>query len=59
MTFILINYISILNTLQKMNNLNILFIGNPGVGKTTLIYATIREYYGMIDIPKENVSNYK
>lgn len=28
-----------------MNNLNILLIGDPGSGKTSLIYSIIREYY--------------
>ena len=30
-----------------MNNLNILLIGDPGSGKTSLIYSIIREYYKM------------
>lgn len=37
--------INILNTLIKMNNLNILFIGDIGTGKTTVLNATIKEYY--------------
>lgn len=37
--------IDILNTLIKMDNLNILFIGDIGSGKTTFLNATIREYY--------------
>ena len=37
--------IEILNTLISMNNLNILFIGGIGSGKTTFINAVIREYY--------------
>ena len=37
--------IDILNTLIKMNNLNILFIGNMGSGKTAILNALIREYY--------------
>ena len=37
--------IDILNTLIKMNNLNILFIGDIGSGKTTFINAIIKEYY--------------
>lgn len=48
-------YITLLNTLQKMDNLNILFIGDSGVGKTTFIMATIREYYKQEQIPKDNV----
>jgi DNA polymerase III delta prime subunit len=37
--------IDILQTLIKMNNLNILFIGDIGSGKTTFLNATIKEYY--------------
>jgi DNA polymerase III delta prime subunit len=48
-------YIELLNTLIKMNNLNILLIGNPGSGKTSLLYATIREYYGLKNIPQNNI----
>ena len=48
-------YIELLNTLIKMNNLNILLVGNSGCGKTSLLYATIREYYQMSNIPKQNV----
>lgn len=39
---------NILNTLISMNNLNILFIGDSGSGKTCLINAIMREYYGNI-----------
>ena len=35
----------ILKTLINMDNLNILFIGDSGSGKTSLINAIIREYY--------------
>ena len=38
-----------------MNNLNILFIGNIGSGKTSLIEAVIREYYKTDNIPYHNV----
>lgn len=38
--------IDILNTIISMNNLNILFIGDSGTGKTSLIHAIIKEYYG-------------
>jgi len=48
-------YIELLNTLINMNNLNILLVGNSGCGKTSLLYATIREYYDRKDIPKQNV----
>lgn len=48
-------YIELLNTLNKMDSLNILLVGNSGSGKTSLLYATIREYYKMKDIPTNNV----
>ena len=41
------NVIKLLQTLISMNNLNILVIGDPGSGKTSLIYSIIREYYKM------------
>jgi DNA polymerase III delta prime subunit len=37
--------ISILNALININNLNILFIGDIGCGKTAFLNAMIREYY--------------
>ena len=37
--------IDILNTLININNLNILFIGDIGSGKTTFLNASIKEYY--------------
>jgi DNA polymerase III delta prime subunit len=37
--------LSILETLINMNNLNILFIGDLGCGKSTFLNASIREYY--------------
>jgi DNA polymerase III delta prime subunit len=37
--------IDILNTMLSMNNLNILFIGDIGSGKTSFLNALIREYY--------------
>jgi len=39
------NIMGILNTLITMNNLNILFIGGIGYGKTSLLNALIKEYY--------------
>ena len=48
-------YIQLLNTLINMNNLNILLVGNHGCGKTSLLYATIREYYKKDVIPRQNV----
>ena len=46
-------YIELLNTLNKMDSLNILLVGNIGSGKTSILYATIREYYNMKDIPSD------
>ena len=37
--------IDIIKTLTAMDNLNILFIGNIGTGKTSIINALITEYY--------------
>ena len=48
-------YIELLNTLNKMDALNILLVGNNGSGKTSILYATIREYYNLKDIPTANV----
>ena len=48
-------YIQLLETLIDMNNLNVLLIGDSGTGKTSLLEATIREYYGCDTIPKNNV----
>ena len=44
--------IEILNALININNLNILFIGDIGCGKTAYLNAVIREYY------KEDLLNY-
>jgi replication factor C subunit 2/4 len=38
-------YVNLLNTLQKMDNLNILIVGDQGCGKTSILEATINEYY--------------
>ena len=48
-------FIELLYTLINTNNINILFIGNRGSGKTSLINSTIREYYQTDSIPKQNV----
>jgi len=48
-------FIQLLQSLISMDNLNVLFIGNNGCGKTTIINATIREYYGTDKIPTQNV----
>lgn len=36
-----------IHTLIDIDNLNLLFVGNTCSGKTTLLYAIIREYYGL------------
>ena len=40
--------ITILNTMISMNNLNILFVGDSGSGKTSLVNSLMKEYYGDI-----------
>jgi len=47
--------IKILKNLIEMDTLNILLIGNSGSGKTSILDATIREYYNCKKIPKDNV----
>ena len=37
----------LLVSLTYNNNLNILFVGNSGVGKTSIIDALLHEYYGL------------
>jgi DNA polymerase-3 subunit gamma/tau len=41
------NFQFVLNTLFDIDNLNVLFVGNPSSGKTTLLYAIIRQYYSL------------
>ena len=48
--------LDILNTLISMNNLNVLFIGSIGSGKTAFLNAVIREYYKGLE-PTEYVEN--
>jgi DNA polymerase III delta prime subunit len=38
--------LSLIQTLIKMDNLNILFVGDSGTGKSSLISAIIKTYYG-------------
>ena len=46
----------LLKTLLEMNVLNILFMGESGSGKTSLINAIIHEYYGTVTIAgNENI----
>ena len=45
---------TLIDVLINMNNLNILFIGNNGCGKSTLINNIINEYYNNIHKDKYN-----
>jgi replication factor C subunit 3/5 len=49
---------SVLQTLMEIDDLNLLFVGTPSSGKTTLLYCLIREYYGLsrdAAIPENNI----
>ena len=49
---------SVLKTLLQLDKLNIICIGNTSSGKTTLLYALIREYYGLSktqSFPENNI----
>ena len=37
--------LDLIKTLIQMDNLNILFVGNSGSGKSSIISALLREYY--------------
>lgn len=50
--------IAVVKTLHQIDDLNILFIGDSSSGKTTLLYAIIRDYYGLSStdsIPENNI----
>jgi len=44
----------IIKILHEIDDLNILFVGNTGSGKTTILYAMIRFYYGLA--PNDHIS---
>jgi len=49
---------SVLRTLLEIDDLNVLLIGNSNSGKTSLLYAIIREYYGLKKhqtLPENNI----
>jgi len=49
---------SALETLFLINDLNILFIGDTGLGKTTVLYCLLRDYYGLSktdNLPETNI----
>ncbi len=41
------NLLSVLNTLLEIDQLNLLFVGSSSSGKTIMLHALIREYYGL------------
>tara|TARA_B100001175_G_scaffold167322_1_gene141882 strand:- start:55098 stop:56051 length:954 start_codon:yes stop_codon:yes gene_type:complete len=49
------DYKELLKLLINMDSLNILLIGNPGSGKTSLLEATVREYYNISKLPINNM----
>ena len=51
-------FLSILRALFTMDDLNILFVGDANSGKTSFLYAIIREYYGISNdspLPENNI----
>tara|TARA_B100001057_G_C22838183_1_gene946016 strand:- start:1042 stop:1989 length:948 start_codon:yes stop_codon:yes gene_type:complete len=48
-------YIELLKSLIDLDNLNLLFVGPTGCGKTSLLEAIIKEYYKDCIIPKDNI----
>jgi DNA polymerase III delta prime subunit len=51
--------IQLLQTMIQINNLNIIFIGKQGCGKTTIINTLIKEYYNYQDHSEESNTGYK
>ena len=41
------SFINIYNTLKRIDDLNILFVGGENSGKTSFLYAVIRDYYNI------------
>ena len=51
------HFLNIINNLIKLDNLNVLFVGNSSSGKTTLLNSVAREYYNLKmneSIPENN-----
>jgi replication factor C subunit 2/4 len=51
-------FLSILRALFTIDDLNILFVGDANSGKTSFLYAIIREYYGITNespLPENNI----
>ena len=52
------NLSSVLRTLIEIDHLNVLFVGSSSSGKTTMLHAIIREYYGLqrdAPFPENNI----
>jgi DNA polymerase III delta prime subunit len=52
------DFLCVLNALFVMDDLNLLFIGNPNSGKTSFLYAVIRKYYNLdrtSPLPESNI----
>ena len=52
------DFLCVLNALFVMDDLNLLFIGNPNSGKTSFLYAVIRKYYNIgrgSSLPESNI----
>ncbi len=47
--------VNILTTLIEINNMNVLFIGDTGSGKTSFVNALIKEYYSNNDKYESNI----
>ena len=50
--------IDVIKSLLEVDYLNLLFVGNNGTGKTTLLNCLIREYYGLTkdqSFPENNI----
>ena len=42
-----VQFKNVISNLERINNLNLLFIGNSCSGKTTLLDCIVRDYYGL------------
>ena len=52
-------FCTILKVLINIDDLNLLLIGGPSSGKTSFLYAIIREYYGLKKIILRSQTQYK
>lgn len=50
-----VEFLSVLKALFTMDDLNLLFVGDANSGKTSFLYAVIREYYNGDAIPENNI----